>query len=131
MQSKIQKLSASPSSGNVSSVTFIDASGKEQTLEVDAVIMGAGVAPATDFLKGGPFQLEKDGGLVVDELLRVKGFEDAGVYAIGDIAHYPQAPTGDLRRIEHWNVSFNVYITDWWVKVLFCLGRQQPWKSCR
>jgi pyruvate/2-oxoglutarate dehydrogenase complex dihydrolipoamide dehydrogenase (E3) component len=104
MQSKITKLSSS-SSKDVSSVTFTDASGNDQTLEVDAVVMGTGVAPATDFLKSSNFQLEKDGGVVVNELLQVKGFEEAGVYAIGDIAHYPQAPTGDLRRIEHWNVS--------------------------
>jgi len=105
MQSKIAKLSSS--SKDVSSVTFTDASGKDQTLEVDAVIMGTGVAPATDFLKSSNFQLEKDGGVIVNELLQVKGFEDAGVYAIGDIAHYPQAPTGDLRRVEHWNVANN------------------------
>ena len=105
MQAKISKFSAS--SGNqVSSITFTDASGKEKTLEVDAVIMGTGVAPATEFLKDSKFQLEKDGGLVVDDLLRVKGFEDAGVYAIGDIAHFPQASTGEQRRVEHWNVCF-------------------------
>ncbi|CAE6511221.1 unnamed protein product [Rhizoctonia solani] len=104
MQSKIKKLSGTT---NVSSITFTDSSGSEKTLEVDAVILGTGVAPATEFLKSGPFTLEKDGGLAVDELLRVKGFEDAGVYAIGDIAHYPQAPTGDLIRVEHWNVANN------------------------
>ncbi|CAE7206097.1 unnamed protein product [Rhizoctonia solani] len=104
MQSKIKKLSGTT---NVSSITFTDSSGSDKTLEVDAVIMGTGVAPATEFLKSGPLTLEKDGGLAVDELLRVKGFEDAGVYAIGDIAHYPQAPTGDLIRVEHWNVANN------------------------
>ncbi|KAH7339741.1 flavoprotein [Rhizoctonia solani] len=104
MQSKIKKLSGTT---NVSSITFTDSFGSEKTLEVDAVIMGTGVAPATEFLKSGPFHLEKDGGLAVDELLRVKGFEDAGVYAIGDIAHYPQAPTGDSIRVEHWNVANN------------------------
>ncbi|KAF8608560.1 FAD/NAD(P)-binding domain-containing protein [Ceratobasidium sp. AG-I] len=106
MEAKISKFSSS--SGNqVSSITFKDASGKEQTLEVDAIIMGTGVAPATEFLKDSKFQLEKDGGLVVDDLLRVKGFEDAGVYAIGDIAHFPQASTGEQRRVEHWNVANN------------------------
>ncbi|KAG8756174.1 hypothetical protein FRC12_010665 [Ceratobasidium sp. 428] len=104
MKSKIAKLSGSKS---VSSVTFTDASGKDQTVEVDAVIMGTGVAPATDFLKSSDFNLEKDGGVVVNELLQVKGLESAGVYAIGDIAHYPQAPTKDLRRVEHWNVANN------------------------
>ncbi|KAG9088725.1 hypothetical protein FRC06_001902 [Ceratobasidium sp. 370] len=104
MKSKIAKLSGSK---NVSSITFTDASGKDQTIEVDAVIMGTGVAPATDFLKSSGFNLEKDGGVVVNELLQVKGLENAGVYAIGDIAHYPQAPTRELQRIEHWNVANN------------------------
>ncbi|CAE6416459.1 unnamed protein product [Rhizoctonia solani] len=104
MQSKIKKLEGTT---NVSSITFTDSSGSDKTLQVDAVIMGTGVAPATDFLKSGPFTLEKDGGLAVDELLRVKGFEDAGVYAIGDVAHYPQAPTGESIRVEHWNVANN------------------------
>ncbi|KAG9127258.1 hypothetical protein FRC07_015116 [Ceratobasidium sp. 392] len=104
MKSKIAKLSGSK---NVSSVGFTDASGQDQTIEVDAVIMGTGVAPATDFLKSSGFNLEKDGGVAVNELLQVKGLESAGVYAIGDIAHYPQAPTRDLRRVEHWNVANN------------------------
>ncbi|KAF8756955.1 Rieske [2Fe-2S] domain [Rhizoctonia solani] len=104
MQAKVKKLSGNT---NVSSVTITDSSGSDKTLEADAVIMGIGVAPATEFLKSSPFTLEKDGGIAVDEYLRVKGFEDAGVYAIGDIAHYPQAPTGDLSRIEHWNVANN------------------------
>ncbi|KAG8746964.1 hypothetical protein FRC10_002763 [Ceratobasidium sp. 414] len=104
MRSKIAKLSGS---GNVSSITFTDASNKDQTIEVDAVIMGTGVRPATDFLKSSNFNLEKDGGVVVNELLQVKGLENAGVYAIGDIAHYPQVPTGELQRVEHWNVANN------------------------
>ncbi|KAG9083863.1 hypothetical protein FS749_005679 [Ceratobasidium sp. UAMH 11750] len=104
MSSKIAKLSGSK---YVSSITFTDASGKDQTIEVDAVIMGTGAAPATDFLKSSGFNLEKDGGVVVNELLQVKGLENAGVYAIGDIAHYPQVPTGQLQRIEHWNVANN------------------------
>ncbi|KLT42943.1 hypothetical protein CC85DRAFT_285101 [Cutaneotrichosporon oleaginosum] len=68
------------------------------------VIMGTGVAPATSFLKD-TFELEKDGGVAVDTYLRVKGQEN--VYAIGDIAHYPQFPRGNVRRVEHWNVAGN------------------------
>lgn len=68
------------------------------------VIMGTGVAPATGFMKGS-FELQKDGGVTVDEYLRVKGKDN--VYAIGDIAHYPQFPRGNVRRVEHWNVAGN------------------------
>ncbi|TFK45603.1 hypothetical protein OE88DRAFT_1668988, partial [Heliocybe sulcata] len=49
--------------------------------------------------------MEKGGVVVVDEYLRVKGVKD--VYAIGDIAMWPQQGTGELRRIEHWNVAGN------------------------
>lgn len=53
-----------------------------ETLPADFVVMGVGVAPATSFLKDSSgFQLEKDGGIKVDEFLRVGGLD--GVYAIG------------------------------------------------
>lgn len=102
--SKIIASSADPSKAEA--VVFKSSAG-EHTLPTDAVIMGVGVAPATDFLKGGQSKgfenaLDKSGGVLVDEYLRVKGLE--GVYAIGDIAMYPQPGTGELRRIEHWNV---------------------------
>jgi len=42
----------------------------------------------------------------VDEYLRVPGVD--GVYAVGDIAVYPESGvTGEMRRIEHWNVASN------------------------
>jgi NADPH-dependent 2,4-dienoyl-CoA reductase/sulfur reductase-like enzyme len=77
----------------------------ENTILADVVIMGIGVAPATEFLKNSGFPLEKDGGVLVDEYLRVKGKE--GVYAIGDIAVFPQLKGGEPVRIEHWNVAGN------------------------
>lgn len=77
----------------------------ESPLHANLVIMGTGVAPATDFLKSSGFSLEKDGGIATDEYLRVKGYKN--VYAIGDIAHYPQYPDKQQRRVEHWNVAGN------------------------
>ena len=81
------------------------------TLDADLVILGIGVAPATDFLKnathGGP-QLEKDGSLRTNEAFEVAGLHD--VYAIGDIATYPYhgpGGNGNPTRIEHWNVAQN------------------------
>jgi len=78
-------------------------------LEADLVILGIGVAPATQFLRDNPaVQLEKDGSLAVDENFAVKGLTD--VYAIGDIATYPyHGPGGNGKpiRIEHWNVAQN------------------------
>jgi hypothetical protein len=68
--------------------------------------MGTGVSPATGFLKESGFSLEKDGGIAVDEYLRVKG--EQNIYAIGDIAHYTQFPDKFQRRVEHWNVAGNM-----------------------
>lgn len=74
-------------------------------IPADLLIMGVGVAPATQFLEASGFSLEKDKGITVDEYLRIKGHND--IFAIGDIAHYPQHASQETRRIEHWNVAGN------------------------
>ncbi|CAG8592342.1 16034_t:CDS:10, partial [Acaulospora colombiana] len=82
-------------------------------IPADIIIVGAGVAPATEFLKNSPgFQLEKDGSIKVDEYFKVVGLED--VYAIddsirnqGDIARFPYHLTGESLRIEHWAFAEN------------------------
>ena len=79
-------------------------------LEADLVILGVGVAPATEYLKdNSEVQLNKDGSLSVDESFAVNGLKD--VYAIGDIATYPYSGPGGNKtpvRIEHWNVAQNM-----------------------
>ncbi|KAH9178408.1 flavoprotein [Lactarius sanguifluus] len=77
-----------------------------EILSADVIIMGVGVRPATDYLKASGWELERDGSVKVDEVLRVPGRAD--VYAIGDIATYPQLPSGTYRRVEHWNVAGNM-----------------------
>ncbi|KAG8864466.1 hypothetical protein FRB96_004969 [Tulasnella sp. 330] len=79
----------------------------ETEIPADVVVLGVGVRPATDFLKETKLKeaMRGDGGLFVNGQLQVKGFDD--VYAIGDIAVYPQPKDGQLRRIEHWNVANN------------------------
>ncbi|KAH8687431.1 hypothetical protein BGZ60DRAFT_465760 [Tricladium varicosporioides] len=78
-------------------------------LEADLVVLGAGVSPATTFLKeNNSVELQKDGSLKTDEHFAVTGVKD--VYAVGDIATYPyHGPGGDgaFTRIEHWNVAQN------------------------
>lgn len=78
-------------------------------LEADLVILGVGVAPATQYLKENSIvKLENDGSLKTDENFSVVGLKD--VYAIGDIASYPyHGPGGEGKyvRIEHWNVAQN------------------------
>ncbi|KAH8118112.1 flavoprotein [Phellopilus nigrolimitatus] len=104
MQSKIEKLL--PSQSDPSVVGAVVLGGNGPTLEADFVVMGVGVAPATGYLKDSGFSLERDGGVRVDEFLRVVG-QDGSVYAIGDIAVFPQVETSEARRIEHWNVASN------------------------
>lgn len=70
-----------------------------ERLEADFVVVGVGVKPATDFLKG--VELNKDGGVIADEFLRVA----ENLYAAGDIAHFPDARTGEETRIEHWRTA--------------------------
>lgn len=78
-------------------------------IAADVLILGVGVAPATQFLKDNKaLQLAQDGSIQTDENYSVAGVKD--VYAIGDIATFPyHGPGGDgkLVRIEHWNVAQN------------------------
>jgi hypothetical protein len=97
MQCKIDKIVPSDANPELASGVIVNG----ETLPADIIIMGVGVAPATEFLKG-TLDLDRSGGVVVDELLRINGLRD--VFAIGDIAVYPQNG-GESRRIEHWNVS--------------------------
>jgi apoptosis-inducing factor 3 len=123
MQTKVAKIV--PSESDASSAGAVVLGDGGPTLLADVVIMGVGVAPATGFLKESGFTLEKDGGVLVDEYLRVKDLD--GVYAIGelaagrfvdvcltscvvgDIAVYPQTESPEPRRIEHWNVSWALF----------------------
>jgi NADPH-dependent 2,4-dienoyl-CoA reductase/sulfur reductase-like enzyme/nitrite reductase/ring-hydroxylating ferredoxin subunit len=71
-----------------------------KTLPANAVVLGVGVRPATDFLKDA-FTLEKDGGLAVSAQMQAAD----KVYAAGDIARFPLAATGQPARIEHWRLA--------------------------
>lgn len=79
MKSSVEKIVASSDSES-KVATGVIVNGR--TLPADLVIMGVGVAPATSFVKGSGIQLEKDGGIRVDEYLKVPGFDD--IYAIGE-----------------------------------------------
>ncbi len=69
------------------------------TLAADLVVVGLGVAPATDMLQG--VVPRKDGGVDTDARL---GIAD-GLYAAGDIAAFPYGSKGDRIRVEHWRVA--------------------------
>ena len=73
--------------------------GNGERLDADLVVVGVGVKPATDFLKG--VTLHRDGGVIVDEHMCVAD----GIYAAGDIAYFPHPFTGEHQRIEHWRTA--------------------------
>ncbi|KAI5784646.1 hypothetical protein EDC01DRAFT_618353 [Geopyxis carbonaria] len=98
---------AKPSSSDASKVGFVQLKGGKQ-IEADLVVLGVGVAPATEYLKKSGIQLEDDGSVSVDDHWRVEGIPYA--YAVGDIASYPypySSKPGTKVRIEHWNVAQN------------------------
>eukprot|EP00732_Lithocolla_globosa_P003632 Lithocolla_globosa_v1_NODE_2993_length_1802_cov_15.983400.p1 type:complete len:575 gc:universal NODE_2993_length_1802_cov_15.983400:47-1771(+) len=77
-----------------------------ERLPCDIVVVGAGVSPATGFLRD-TLPLFKDGSVVVNEYLEVSGFDH--IYAAGDIARYPyhldNGTDSNSVRIEHWSVA--------------------------
>jgi len=105
MEAGVEKATPKSGSKDVGAVHLKDGT----VLEADLVVLGVGVAPATEFLKESTsVNLEKDGSLKTNEYFEVEGLKD--VYAIGDIATYPyHGPGGEGKpvRIEHWNVAQN------------------------
>ena len=77
-----------------------------QTLPADLVVVGTGVQPALPELVG--VALEEDGGVSVDGTLKLRG-EHGPVYAVGDLAHFPDphsgSSSGESVRVEHWRVA--------------------------
>ena len=81
--------------GHVSAVELDDGT----RIEAQLVVVGLGVRPATDFLRG--VALNDDGSVDVSQRLQLA----ENVYAAGDIARYPD-PFGKQRiRIEHWRLA--------------------------
>jgi len=103
MQTKIEKIVAREDNPKLAAGVVVNG----ETIPADFIVMGVGVRPATDFLKGSGLEIEKDGGIRVDEYLRVRSGPDTeNVFAVGDIAIYPQIHGGE-NRIEHWSVAGN------------------------
>jgi apoptosis-inducing factor 3 len=71
-----------------------------ERLGADLVVLGVGVKPAIDLAEAAGLAVDR--GVVVDDRLRASA---PGVYAAGDIARFPYAPTGESVRIEHWAVA--------------------------
>ncbi len=72
------------------------------TIEGDLLVVGIGVEPRIDLAKAAGLTIaDKDagGGVAVDAKLQTSA---AGIYAIGDIASYPDPRLGHPIRVEHW-----------------------------
>lgn len=70
-----------------------------ERIPADLVVVGFGVTPATAY--AARLARAEDGGLLVDASLRVA----EGLYAAGDIAHFPHRGDSTSIRVEHWRVA--------------------------
>ena len=91
-----------------------------ERITADLVVLGVGVKPAIDLAQAAG--LTVDHGVVVDDRLRTSA---PGVFAAGDIARFPYAPTGEAVRIEHWAVAQRMGR----LAALNILGRDLPFVS--
>lgn len=82
---------------NVTGVVLTDGT----TLDVDMVIVGAGITPATKFLtrEETGVKLDAQGAVVTDAFLQT---HNKDIFAAGDVASFPLWMTGQQARIEHW-----------------------------
>lgn len=72
-----------------------------EVLDADTCVLGAGVIPATKFIKPGTVKTERDNSIVADTHLKAA----ESLYVAGDICRYPYHLTGEMIRVEHWGMA--------------------------
>ena len=72
-----------------------------EEIATELVVVGIGVQPNTEFIKGIKLH-EKDSSVLVNQYLQTQ-IQD--IYAAGDIARFPYKPMEESVRIEHWRLA--------------------------
>jgi 3-phenylpropionate/trans-cinnamate dioxygenase ferredoxin reductase component len=100
-------------------VTGVDL-GDGATIPADAVVVGAGALPNVEWLRGSG--VDVDAAVVCDELGRTSR---PGIWALGDVARWPNAVTGRDDRVEQWQAARDQgrVVAD------ALLGEERPWKT--